>query len=149
VIYFLLAVHVFLCLALIGLVLIQQGKGADMGAAFGGGSNTLFGASGAGNFITKLTTGVCIAFMVTSVLLVKGYENFGHVSLKSGSADPLAGSVMQGLAKPVKEESKSSTEQAGKLQVPPPPAAPAPEKLAQPEAPKPVDAPAPADQAKK
>jgi preprotein translocase subunit SecG len=58
---------------LIGLVLIQQGKGADMGAAFGGGSNTLFGASGATAFITKLTTGIAVAFMVTSILLINLY----------------------------------------------------------------------------
>ena len=53
----LLVIHVILSLALIGLVLIQQGKGADAGAAFGGGSSaSTFGASGAGSFLTKLTT---------------------------------------------------------------------------------------------
>jgi len=50
-------------------VLLQTGKGADMGAVFGGGSQTLFGSSGAGNFLTKLTTGTAIAFMVTSLVL--------------------------------------------------------------------------------
>jgi preprotein translocase subunit SecG len=63
------AIHVLACLFLIAVVLLQTGKGADMGAVFGGGSQTLFGSSGAGNFLTKLTTGTAIAFMVTSLIL--------------------------------------------------------------------------------
>lgn len=64
----LLVIHVLLSLSLIGLVLIQQGKGADAGAAFGGGaSSAVFGASGAGSFLTKLTTGLAIAFFATSL----------------------------------------------------------------------------------
>ena len=62
-------IHVLACLFLIVVVLLQTGKGADMGAVFGGGSQTLFGSSGAGNFLTKLTTGTAIAFMLTSLLL--------------------------------------------------------------------------------
>src|SRR5262249_2237826 len=65
-------IHVFACLFLIVVVLLQTGKGADMGAVFGGGSQTLFGSSGAGNFLTKLTTGTAIAFMVTSLILTYG-----------------------------------------------------------------------------
>jgi preprotein translocase subunit SecG len=66
------AIHVFACLFLIVVVLLQTGKGADMGAVFGGGSQTLFGSSGAGNFLTKLTTGTAIAFMITSLILTYG-----------------------------------------------------------------------------
>src|SRR6185503_4165878 len=66
------AIHVVLCLFLIVVVLLQTGKGADMGAVFGGGSQTLFGSGGAGNFLTKLTTGTAIAFMVTSLILTYG-----------------------------------------------------------------------------
>ncbi len=62
-------IHIFVCLMLIGIVLLQQGKGADMGATFGGGSNTLFGASGADNFLTRVTTITAICFMCTSVFL--------------------------------------------------------------------------------
>lgn len=66
----LLIVHVLLCLALIGLILIQHGKGADAGAAFGSGaSGTVFGAAGAASFIVKLTTWVAIAFFATSLSL--------------------------------------------------------------------------------
>src|SRR5207249_4248048 len=66
------AIHVLACLFLIVVVLLQTGKGADMGAVFGGGSQTLFGSSGAGNFLTKLTTGTAIAFMLTSLILTYG-----------------------------------------------------------------------------
>ena len=62
-------IHVFACLFLIVVVLLQTGKGADMGAVFGGGSQTLFGSGGAGNLLTKLTTGTAIAFMITSLIL--------------------------------------------------------------------------------
>jgi preprotein translocase subunit SecG len=65
-------VHVLACLFLIVVVLLQTGKGADMGAVFGGGSQTLFGSSGAGNFLTKLTTGMALTFMVTSLIMAAG-----------------------------------------------------------------------------
>jgi preprotein translocase subunit SecG len=62
--------HVFCCLFLILVVLLQTGKGAEMGAVFGGGgSSTIFGASGAGNFLTKLTTATAIVFFLTSLTL--------------------------------------------------------------------------------
>jgi preprotein translocase subunit SecG len=65
-------IHVLSCLFLIVVVLLQTGKGADMGAVFGGGSQTLFGSSGAGNFLTRLTTATAIIFMVTSLILTYG-----------------------------------------------------------------------------
>ena len=65
---FLIVIHVIVCIALIMIVLLQTGKGADMGAAFGGGSSqTLFGSTGAGTFMTKLTTIAAVIFMVTSL----------------------------------------------------------------------------------
>ena len=62
-------IHVICCLFLIGVVLLQQGKGADMGAVFGGSSSTIFGSSGAGNFLTRLTTAAAVIFMLTSLTL--------------------------------------------------------------------------------
>ena len=63
-------VHILVCLGLIVVVLLQTGKGTDMGAAFGGGSSTtVFGSSGAGNFLTRLTTGMAVVFMLTSLTL--------------------------------------------------------------------------------
>jgi preprotein translocase subunit SecG len=62
-----LVVHVLASLAIIGLILIQQGKGAEMGSGFGSGSSsTVFGGGGAGNFLTKTTTIIAIAFFLTS-----------------------------------------------------------------------------------
>ncbi len=67
---FLIVLHVMVCIVLILVVLLQRGKGSDMGAALGGGgSNTVFGSRGAGNFLTKLTTGAAIGFMLTSLSL--------------------------------------------------------------------------------
>jgi preprotein translocase subunit SecG len=67
---FLTVLHVMVCLVLILVVLLQRGKGSDIGAALGGGgSNTVFGSRGAGNFLTKLTTASAVLFMVTSLSL--------------------------------------------------------------------------------
>lgn len=64
------AVHIAVGLAIIGLILIQQGKGADMGASFGGGaSQTLFGSGGSGNFFSKMTAALATLFFVTSFSL--------------------------------------------------------------------------------
>ena len=66
----LIIVHVAVCVALIMIVLLQTGKGADMGAAFGGGgSQTLFGSTGASTFLSKATTVAAIVFMLTSLAL--------------------------------------------------------------------------------
>jgi preprotein translocase subunit SecG len=66
----LIAVHVLVSLLLIFIVLIQGGKGAEMGAAFGGGSSqTLFGGRGAATFLGKMTTVVAVVFMLTSLFL--------------------------------------------------------------------------------
>lgn len=66
----LIVLHVLVALFLIMVVLLQTGKGASMGSAFGGGaSQTMFGSAGAGNFLTKLTTAAAIVFMITSLAL--------------------------------------------------------------------------------
>src|SRR5512139_2897102 len=62
-------IHVIVCFALVLIVLLQAGKGAEMGAAFGGSSQTLFGRAGAMGFLTKLTTVAAVIFMITSLLL--------------------------------------------------------------------------------
>ncbi len=66
----LLVVYLLVAITLVGLVLIQHGKGASMGASFGAGaSNTVFGSSGSGNFLTKSTAILAIVFFVISLLL--------------------------------------------------------------------------------
>lgn len=63
-------IHVIAAIAIIALVLLQQGKGADAGAAFGSGaSQTVFGSSGSGNFLTRSTTIAAVIFFVTSLTL--------------------------------------------------------------------------------
>ncbi len=61
--------HLIVCIFLIFIILIQSSKGAEMGAAFGGSSQTLFGSRGAATFLSKLTTASAILFMVTSLTL--------------------------------------------------------------------------------
>jgi preprotein translocase subunit SecG len=66
----LIILHVIVCVAIIMIVLLQTGKGADIGAAFGGGSSqTLFGSTGASTFLSKATTVVAVIFMITSLSL--------------------------------------------------------------------------------
>jgi preprotein translocase subunit SecG len=66
---FILIIHVIVCLFLILIVLVQGGKGAELGAAFGGSSQTLFGARGAATIFGKLTTAAAVIFMLTSLTL--------------------------------------------------------------------------------
>jgi preprotein translocase subunit SecG len=67
-------IHLVACIALIAIVLLQTGKGAEMGAAFGGASQTLFGGTGGSSFMSKLTTGAAVVFMVTCLLLSYMYR---------------------------------------------------------------------------
>ncbi|MBL8533341.1 MAG: preprotein translocase subunit SecG [Betaproteobacteria bacterium] len=65
-----LIIHVLVAAGIIGLVLLQHGKGADMGAAFGSGSaGSLFGASGSANFLSRVTAGLTAVFFITSLAL--------------------------------------------------------------------------------
>ncbi|MEW6982015.1 preprotein translocase subunit SecG [Colwelliaceae bacterium 6471] len=107
----LIIVYLIVALCLIGLVLIQQGKGADMGASFGAGSSaTIFGSSGSGNFLTKATTWLAIAFFAISLVLgnltanrVKATDEWNNLetpveqtipadSIPSESAEPVSNS---------------------------------------------------------
>jgi preprotein translocase subunit SecG len=73
--YFVVVVHILVCLFLIGVVLLQQGRSADLAGAFGGqGSQTAFGPRAAANVLTRLTTWSAIIFMVTSISLTVLYQ---------------------------------------------------------------------------
>ena len=89
---FLLILHVLVSIFLICIVLLQSGKGAEMGAAFGGSSQTLFGSRGAATFLNKLTTVAAVLFMVTSLLLTmattKGSSVIQNVPAEQGKALP-------------------------------------------------------------
>lgn len=67
---FILLIHVFIAVFIIAVVLVQQGKGATMGAAFGAGaSQTIFGSRGSGSFLFRVTIGLGIIFFATSIAL--------------------------------------------------------------------------------
>jgi preprotein translocase subunit SecG len=129
---FLTVLHVMVCVVLVVVVLLQHGKGADIGAVFGGGaSNTVFGSRGAGNFLTRLTTGAALIFMVTSLVL-SYIANTGTGSLFDEDAPP------PGVVTPAPSEGEAPAEGAapgGFEEVPAPEgAAAAPESAAAPAA---------------
>jgi preprotein translocase subunit SecG len=99
--------HVTVCIVLILVVLLQAGKGANMGAVFGGSSQTIFGSSGPGTFLGKMTTGVAIIFMLTSFSL-------SYTASRKGS------SLMEGASRPAAQQT-TPVAPAGQ------PAAPAPQ----------------------
>ena len=108
--------HIAVCIALIMIVLLQSGKGADMGAAFGGGaSQTLFGSTGASTFLGKMTTAVAVVFMLTSFGLA--YMS-GHKSEES---------IMLDSKPPVEQQAAPAAPEkpADAVPAPAPPAAPA------------------------
>jgi preprotein translocase subunit SecG len=83
---FLMVIHMILALALIGLVLLQHGRGADAGAAFGSGASaTVFGARGSGSFLSRLTTLLAIAFFANSLGLA--YLSANQQELGTGLMD--------------------------------------------------------------
>jgi preprotein translocase subunit SecG len=82
---FLTVLHVVACLFLIVIVLLQRGKGAEMGAVFGGGAgSTVFGSRGAGNFLTRMTTAAAVVFMLTSLTLAYVAQDRSGTSLFEG-----------------------------------------------------------------
>jgi preprotein translocase subunit SecG len=85
--YVVVVIHVIVCLFLIGVVLLQQGRSADLAGAFGGqGSQTAFGPRAAANVLTRLTTWSAIIFMVTSISLTVLYvRSSGTHSVLSGT----------------------------------------------------------------
>ena len=100
---FLTVLHILVCLFLILVVLLQAGKGGGMGIAFGGGgSQTVFGSSGAGNFLTRLTSVTAAVFLVTSLGLA-------HFSSQQDSKR------LQRLAEQKQVEKKSDDERSAKL----------------------------------
>ena len=92
-----LLIHVLICFAIIGLVLIQHGKGAQAGAAFGSGaSQTMFGARGSGNFLTRSTAICATLFFCTSLLL-------GYLALEGRHLTP----ITQGEQQPVQTQEQA------------------------------------------
>lgn len=87
----LIVVYLIVAIALVGLVLIQQGKGSDMGASFGAGASaTLFGSSGAGNFLTRSTAILATLFFVISIFLGSMTANSSKAQNDLGGLVPVA-----------------------------------------------------------
>lgn len=83
---FLVIVHIIVSIALIAIVLLQSGKGAEMGASFGAsGSQSVFGAGGGSTFMSKMTTGAAVIFMLTSLTLAYLSGHSGTSSIMSGA----------------------------------------------------------------
>lgn len=97
----LIILHVFICSGLILSILLQSGKGSDLGAAFGGSSQTIFGSAGAIPFLNKVTTAVAIAFMITSLSLA---------FIAARTSAPKS-SVMEGKAKTSQEQPLTAGDQ--------------------------------------
>ena len=92
----LLVVFLIVAIALVALIMLQQGKGADMGASFGAGASaTLFGSSGSGNFMTRMTAVLATLFFIISLVLG---------NLNTNKTDK--GSVWDNLTQPTKTESQ-------------------------------------------
>lgn len=108
----LLVVQVLVAISLIGLILIQHGKGADAGAAFGSGaSNTVFGSQGSGNFLTRTTSILAFVFLVNSMVLA--YISNQRVGVSSSLMDQPLPAVTQ----PVQQQ---DVPPAGDIPVEPP-----------------------------
>ena len=89
-------IHILVCFALVLIVLLQAGKGAEMGAAFGGASQTLFGSAGAMGFLSKLTTVAAVVFMITSLLLTYSSTRRASTVIKGEASPDCAGRTPEG-----------------------------------------------------
>ncbi|MFT5756448.1 MAG: preprotein translocase subunit SecG [Alteromonadaceae bacterium] len=104
----LIVVYLIVALCLIGLVLIQHGKGADMGASFGAGSSaTIFGSSGSGNFLTKATTWLAIGFFAISLVLgnltanrIKSTDEWNNIDAATEQSIPADSDIPSASAEP-------------------------------------------------
>ncbi|BDD88560.1 preprotein translocase subunit SecG [Desulfofustis limnaeus] len=115
----LIIVHVVVCLFLIGIVLLQHGKGADIGATFGGSSQSLFGTEGPLPLLNKITTLSAVIFMVTSVALayIASQNSAGSVMSRAVEEKPPVESTVEPQAQTVVPE---GSETAPAVAEPPP-----------------------------
>jgi preprotein translocase subunit SecG len=117
----LIIVHVLVALGIIGLVLLQHGKGADMGSGFGGGASTsLFGATGSANFLSRATAALATVFFILSLALAYIASNQPH---DSGSVMDRVQQQPQTPAAPAKAEEKKEAAPADAAGQKPAPAA--------------------------
>ena len=112
---FLISLHVAVCIALIVIVLLQMGKGAQAGASFGAGSSqTVFGASGGGSFMGKVTAGAAVIFMLTSLTLAYFYGSPESQTVMPSAVSAPAQSVQEPAALPSPTETPAAAVPAEK-----------------------------------
>jgi len=108
----LVTLHIVVSVALIVIVLLQKGRGADIGALFGGSSQTLFGSTGGSTFFNRLTTSVAIIFMLTSLTLAYRSQRYGSDSIMKGvqpaAPAPAPGTEQTPPAAPTSEPAKAA-----------------------------------------
>ncbi len=110
----LIVLHIVVAIAIIVLVLLQQGRGADMGAAFGGGSQTLFGARGSANFLSRMTAVLATVFFITSMSLAYIYtQRSAPTSVTEGASSQPAAPVETPASAP-----STATDAPGETDVP-------------------------------
>src|ERR1043165_8809556 len=112
-------IHIFVCVVLMLVVLLQQGKGGGMGAAFGGSTTQVFGGRGAGNILTRATATCAAIFMITSVSLAY-YASAGDRALKAKVAQEAGKKKDKGQLR------QSTSSSASSSAAPPAPDAPKP-----------------------
>jgi preprotein translocase subunit SecG len=108
-----LVVHYFVCSFLIVVILLQAGKGADIGAVFGGGSGTVFGSRGAATFLSKLTTVMAVVFLLTSISLASISRSKSESSiLKTVPENPLQAETAPSIAPETAPQAEVETQPA-------------------------------------
>lgn len=113
--FLVLLFHIIIALGLIALILLQQGKGADMGAGFGSGaSGTLFGSRGPASFLMKLTGGLMAAFFITSLTL--GYLSGRSAAAQNELSAPIPAQQSTGFVPPVTSGPSNSQQPSGQGQ---------------------------------
>ncbi len=103
---FVTIIHVLVCFILVTVVLLQSGKGADVGASFGGSSQTLFGSRGSATFLSKLTIGAAVFYFLTSLTLTVLKKDRSVISLdatqvKSGAVSTSTATSTKTIAPPL------------------------------------------------
>lgn len=118
-------IHVIVCFLMIASILLQAGKGAEIGAAFGGSSQTVFGSRGPGTFLSKVTIGAAVIFMLTSLglALLSKERTFSSTVIDLNKKEPASPAPILPQGTPDTSKSESSTPATSESQAPAPAAA--------------------------
>lgn len=117
----LIVLHLVICITLIMIVLLQTGKGSEIGAVFGSSSQTLFGSTGGSTFFGKLTAAVAIVFMITSLVLASRSSRVPKESVMSGVKPAVtAPATSEGVTpiEPVEAEKNTQAEPSAEVPTP-------------------------------